>query len=341
MELSQRKLKILASIIDIYIESGDPVGSKIIAEKIGVSSATIRNEMADLIEMGYLLQPHTSAGRVPSERGFREYLNANKTDHILSDSIKNSLSAAVSSEAFNTVELIKKAASALSLLTNNLVAVTEPDGRKAYIKAVQFVQISRRKAMLILISSEGGIKTKLFSCDYDLNHDIMRIFFRIFNERVTGVRINEIGPSFLQSLAISLGDMIALLSPALLAFYETVNEKQSLNTVLSGELNLLNYPEFSQSDVKSIINLLQKPLKIVPLESMKPGKANILLGSETGKQELRNACLISTPYEIMGVPSGSITLVGPMRMDFTKTAALLNHTASVLSEYLHVLMKEI
>ena len=127
MELSQRKIKILSSIIDIYIASGDPVGSKMIAEEIGVSSATIRNEMADLIEMGYLLQPHTSAGRIPSERGFREYLNIQSFESDIPERIRNSIDAYICSGAYSKDELIKRTAESLNEETNYLTVITKPD----------------------------------------------------------------------------------------------------------------------------------------------------------------------------------------------------------------------
>lgn len=341
MELSKRKLKILSSIIDIYIATGDPVGSKLIAESIGVSSATIRNEMAELIEMGYLLQPHTSAGRIPSERGFREYLNSRSDFSPLSPDETNFLSAAIKNEAFNKEQLIKKTAEALSFETGFLTAVTEPESRGALIKAVQFVQVSRRKAMLILITSQGGIKTKLFKCEYDLNSDIMRVFFRIFNEKVTGKHVYEVTPAFIQSFAISLGDMIALLTPALLTFYEATKEMSNINTCIKGELSLLNYPEFTTKEIKSINEIMLSPTKFLPVKNLKQGKTNVLLGSETGKQELKDAALLTTSYEIAGTVAGSITVLGPMRMDFGKTSAKLSFAAKALSDMLTLLTEEI
>ena len=341
MELSQRKLKILSSIIDIYIASGDPVGSKMIAEEIGVSSATIRNEMADLIEMGYLLQPHTSAGRIPSERGFREYLNVQSFESDIPERIRNSIDAYICSGAYSKDELIKRTAESLNEETNYLTVITKPDCTKAVITAVQFVQISRRTAMLILITSEGALETKVFHCDYDLNHDIMRIFFRIFNERVTGKKITDITRAYIQGLAISLGDMITLVSPALISFYEAAASARKVGTVLSGQLSLLSYPEFTSSDIKNINDCFKTPFKLNTNENLKQGKTSILLGSETGKEELNEAAVISAPYEVKGIIQGTISVIGPMRMDFKRTVTIVNHAAKTLSNMLTELVKEI
>ena len=341
VELSERKLKILASIIDVYVATGDPVGSKLIAEKIGVSSATIRNEMADLIEMGFLLQPHTSAGRIPSERGFREYINSYLNfEKIATDRMKY-LESVICSGSYNKTELLKITADILSKETNFLAAITEPDDTKAIIRAVQFVQISRRTAMLILITSGGAVQNKIFRCDYDLSSDIMRIFFRIFNEHVTGKRLNEISLAFIQSLAIKLYDMVTLLTPALLAFYEAVRETQKLTTVIKGELSLLDYEEFSPLDIKKINETLLTEGKLSLLENSKNSKVSIILGNESKMQEFKDAAIVSAAYEVGGKKAGSISLVGPLRMNYSSTASLVSYCAKLLGDSLSLLKAEI
>jgi len=341
VELSERKLKILASIIDVYIATGDPVGSKLIAEKIGVSSATIRNEMADLIEMGFLLQPHTSAGRIPSERGFREYINSFMSSVGISNEKMKYLESVICTGGYNKTELIKITADILSKETNFLCAITEPDDTKDIIRAVQLVQISRRTAMLILITSGGAVQNKIFRCDYDLSSDIMRIFFRIFNEHVTGKRLNEINLAFIQTLAIKLYDMITLLSPALLAFYDAVRETQKLTTVVKGELSLLDYQEFSPADIKKINEILLAGGKLGLLENLKTSKVSVILGNESKRQEFKDAAIVSVPYEVGGKTAGSISLVGPLRMNYSRTASLVSYCAKLLGESLSLLKAEI
>ena len=135
--------------------------------------------------------------------------------------------------------------------------------------------------------------------------------------------------------------MITLLSPALLAFYEAASDTQKLNTVIKGELSLLSYPEFTTSDIRKINETLLKPSKFNFENLLKPGKVSILLGSETGKQEFKEAAIISACYEVSGVKAGSISLVGPMRMDYSRTASAVEHAAKVLGNMLTILRNEI
>ena len=192
MELTKRKQNILASIVDGYIRTGEPVGSKSIAEKAGVSSATVRNEMAELTELGLLEQPHTSAGRVPSQEGYREFVDALMQPETLTEAEKLTIDAMLAKSAFDPERLLRGAAKTLAASTRYLALSTTPSGADAKIKAVQFVQTSRRTAMLIMMSSAGTMKNKVFHCDFDLSNEIMRIFFRVLNERVTGRDVAEI-----------------------------------------------------------------------------------------------------------------------------------------------------
>ena len=164
MELTKRKQNILASIVNGYIRTGGPVGSKSIAEAAGASPATVRNEMAELTEMGLLEQPHTSAGRIPSEKGLREYVDNLMPDEPLSDEERITLDAMLAKSAFDPERLPGGAARTLASATRYMAVATAPSGVSAQIKAVQFVQTSRRTAMLILISRKRRCSTVISTC---------------------------------------------------------------------------------------------------------------------------------------------------------------------------------
>ena len=238
MELTNRKQNILASIVNGYIRTGGPVGSKSIAEAAGASPATVRNEMAELTELGLLEQPHTSAGRIPSERGLREYVDNLMPAEPLSDNDRLTLDAMLAKSAFDPERLPGGAAHTLASVTRCLAVASAPSGISAKIKAVQFVQTSRRTAMLILISSAGTMKTKVFHCDFDLSNEIMRIFFRVLNERVVGRLVTAVNRAFIQSLAVSFNALALLMSPALLALLETAQETVKAEMHVSGQRNL-------------------------------------------------------------------------------------------------------
>ena len=293
MELSPRKQKILASIVKGYIASGEPIGSKLIADEVGVSSATIRNEMVELIELGLLEQPHTSAGRIPSQRGYREYIDGFMDREELPERLKLFFDASLSTGAYDREKLIVKSAEALSAATKFAVIASTPSGRSAYITAVQFVQISRRTAMLILMSSAGTMKTRVFHCEFDLSADIMRIFFRVFNEKVTGHSVSEITPAFVQSLGISFGDMTMIMSSALMALLEASADTMTADVILSGQMNLLLYPELNHRAVRRIFDLLETRDDVLSLLEHRPGRVKICLGSENNRSELFDTAVIT------------------------------------------------
>ena len=181
MELSERKLKILAAIVNTYVETGEPVGSKLLALELGVSSATIRNEMANLVEMGYLQQPHTSAGRIPSQKGYRIYIDRLMPEAAITEEEQKYLDGMLMVNAYDPDKLLSCVSQLLANTSKFAAVSTMPSGSGAVIKGVQFVQTSRRTAMAILITSTGVMKTRVFRCDFDITAEMLRIFFRIFN----------------------------------------------------------------------------------------------------------------------------------------------------------------
>lgn len=340
MELSPRKQKILSSIVNSYVASGEPVGSKLIADEIGVSSATVRNEMAELYELGLLEQPHTSAGRIPSPQGFRIYIDEFMEPSPLPKKLKAHFDACLMSGAYDREIILLKAAEALSTATKFTAAASTPSGRSAFVTAVQFVQISRRTAMLILMSSAGTMKTKVFHCEFDLSPEIMRIFFRVFNEKITGTAISDITPAFVQTVGISFGELTMLTSSALMALLETAVETMKADVILSGQMNLLFYPEFSPRVVRRINDLLENSGDALSILSCRSGRIEVKLGAETGWAEFENAAVISGRYHIGGYDAGGIGIVGPMRMNYPLITQSISYVTETVGKMLTALMKE-
>lgn len=283
MEMTPRKEKILSSVVRDFVKSGEPVGSKAIAEEIGVSSATVRNEMAELIELGLLEQPHTSAGRVPSQRGYREYVDHLMRVPVLREEEERWFISILAGSAYEPERLLLSVCRLLSSVTRYAAAVTTPSGMTARVKAVQFVQTSRRTAMLLLMSSAGTMKTRVFHCDFDLSGEILRVLFRLFNEKVTGKEVLEITPAFLQSMGASLGEMMVLAGPALQALLEAARDTAKTEVLTSGQMDLLLYPELEH---RQIMDFLERKEDVVSLLRQKPGRVSILIGSESQERNL-------------------------------------------------------
>ena len=340
MELTKRKQNILASIVNGYVRTGEPIGSKSISDAVGVSSATVRNEMAELTELGLLEQPHTSAGRVPSAKGYREYVDNLMQPEALSEGERYTLDAMLEKSAFDPERLLRGAANTLASSTRYLAVSTTPSGAGARVKAVQFVQTSRRTAMLILMSSAGTMKNKVFHCDFDLSNEIMRIFFRVINERVTGREVAEINRAFIQSLAISFNDLAILMSPALGALLEVAQETLQTEVSLSGQMNLLFYPEYKLGGARRVTDLVERPEAVTAMLAGKKDRTQIRIGPENGAQELLDSAVVSTRYSVSGKNAGAVAVIGPMRMDYAHVAAKTAYIADRVGDMLTRIMRE-
>jgi len=208
MELGARKLKILQAVIEAYIQTGEPVGSKALCEllDVSVSSATIRNEMASLSELGLLEQPHTSAGRIPTQFGYRLYINELMKPKPLSDEEMRYIDRYLSEYADDPDLLLEKAAEMLAEMTKYAAISTTPTNRDATIQRIQLVQTGPHTAMLVLTTSTGAVKSKLFRTNYLLNSDILRMFSNVLNEKMGSVHLLNVTPDFIKSTAFSIED---------------------------------------------------------------------------------------------------------------------------------------
>lgn len=337
MEMTPRKEKILSSVVRDFVKSGEPVGSKAIAEEIGVSSATVRNEMAELIELGLLEQPHTSAGRIPSQRGYREYVDHLMRVPVLREEEERWFTSILAGSAYEPERLLLSVCRLLSSVTRYAAAVTTPSGMTARVKAVQFVQTSRRTAMLLLMSSAGTMKTRVFHCDFDLSGEILRVLFRLFNEKVTGKEVLEITPAFLQSMGASLGEMMVLAGPALQALLEAARDTVKTEVLTSGQMDLLLYPELEH---RQIMDFLERKEDVVSLLRQKPGRVSILIGSESQRPELKNASFLISRYAVEEQDVGALALLGPTRMDYARLTAILQYLTKEVGQMLTVLTRE-
>lgn len=340
MELTPRKERILSSVVAGYIKSGEPVGSKAIADEVGVSSATVRNEMAGLIELGLLEQPHTSAGRIPSQKGYREYVDHLMKVPELKEEEQRAFDSMLLSGSYDPEGLLGRASRLLAGATRCVGVATTPSGDAAQVRAVQFVQTSRRTAMLILMSSAGTMKNRVFHCEFDLTSDILRVFFRVFNGRLAGKDVSDITPALLQGIGVSLGPLYALMGAPMGALLEVAQDTMRTQVFLSGQMNLLFYPELEQTGVRPILDLLERREELAPLLRQRPGHVAIRIGRELGRPQLDRTSLAVDRYQVDGQDAGALAVLGPVRMDYPRVTAILQYAAAQVGRHLTVLMKD-
>lgn len=340
MELTPRKESILSSVVAGYVKSGEPVGSKAVAEEVGVSSATVRNEMADLIELGLLEQPHTSAGRVPSQKGYREYVDRLMEVPPVKEEERRVFDSMLLSGSYEPEQLLGRAARLLAGATRCAAVATTPSGDTAQVRAVQFVQTSRRTAMLILMSSAGTMKTRVFHCDFDLTNDILRVFFRVFNGKLAGKNVSDITPAFLQGVGVSLGEMYVLMGAPLRALLEVARDTMGTEVLLAGQMNLLFYPELEHGGARRVMDFLERREDVAILLRQKPGQVSFLIGREMGRPELDRSALGVARYQVDGHDAGALAVLGPVRMDYPRVASVLQYMAGQVGQHLTVLMRD-
>jgi heat-inducible transcriptional repressor len=296
--------------------------------------------MADLSEMGYLEQPHTSAGRVPSQKGYRFYIDKLMPAYELDLTEKNILDSAVNSGTVDTDILFRNISSAVAKVTRLSVAATTPNGVMATVRAVQFVQTSRRTAMIVLMASTGTIKTKIFHCDFDLTPDILRIFFRIFNEKLIKKRVIEITPAFVQSFAASLGETVFIVASALSALVMVANDTIQSDVCVDGQMNLLFCPEYAEAGFLRVMHYLDRPREFANLICNRKENMTVMVGKEIGRPELNMSGLVAAKYFVDEQEAGAIGIIGPMRMNYGKCIAVLSYTIENLGKILTRLMED-
>ena len=340
MELSVRQQKILTAVVELYIATGEPVGSKSLCEILDfhVSSATVRNEMSTLNAMGLLEQPHTSAGRIPSQKGYRVYIDSLMKRKPISKEEERYLDSLILPAAYDPEKLLNGVARILASMTKYAAVSTTPSGSDGVVRAVQLVQTSRGTAMVILMTSAGTMKSRVFHCDFDLTPEILRVFFRLLNEKLMGVPVASVTPAYMQSLAASLGEMAMMMSSVLMAVADAAQESMRSEVCLNGEVNLLFYPEFGQTQLRRIIDFLSRPADLCRLLARQDGGMRVIIGRESKRPELQNSSVVVSHYAVGGRDAGAIAIIGPTRMNYKKILSNMEYLSDSVGKILTELM---
>lgn len=341
MELSDRKLKILSAVIDNYILSAEPVSSKILCNLLdfSVSSATIRNELAELTELGFLEQPHTSAGRIPSHLGYRLYVNELMPHTHLTKKAKAYIDSVLEINLADPELILKSATHLLARLTNCAVISTNVSTKKNYIRNLKLVQISSCTAMLILSTSSGIVKNRVFRCEFLLTAEIIITINQILNELFAGVLLEKVTPAFIQTIAVSFGELAFVMSDVLNALLDISISSAKIDFHFDGQTNLLLIPEFNQQSAIKLMNFFTYSDDISNLFMLpENSKTRVFIGEESPYEELSQSSIIVTKYFVNGENYGSLGIVGPTRMNYSGLIANLEYIASLLGSTLNKIL---
>ncbi len=332
MELDERKLKILQAIIRNYLETGEPVGSRTISKytDLNLSSATIRNEMADLEELGYIIQPHTSAGRIPSDKGYRLYV-----DTMLEDKVQEveNMRELLIEKADKIDLLLKQIAKLLAVNTNYASLVTKPQYRSKKVKFIQLTEVEADKLLAIIVLEGNIVKNKMIAVTEVLEKEVLLKLNIVFNTFLQGLDLAEINMTVIQKMKEQAGAYGNLVSSILDTIAQAISEEEEVEVYTSGATNILKYPELN--DMSKITELMgtfeeQKLLTdfINKTETPDNGGIQVYIGSETPVEAMKDCSVVTATYEIEDGVYGKIGIIGPKRMDYEKVVGTL-HTLMV------------
>ena len=332
MNLSERKAQILSAVAEYYIATGEPVGSKYLAEALPftVSSATIRNEMAELSVIGLLEQPHTSAGRIPSDQGLRYY-----AEHLLTpdsptpNEIFRLLSGVDHTQGDPEI-ILSQAAELLADLTGMAGVVTTPSARDAAITNVQVVPVGTHAALVLLTTSVGAYRSRIANLPDGAGFGTLETFYNAAAANFIGVRCAAVNKAMLQTVTLRLGERALSIAPLLTSLYDAVCESTSSAAIIRGQRRLLKTA--LRPDAAAIIELTADPQRLMRLLRRDSDEGvRLSIGRENGAACLQNASIVTLPYR-SGAAGGVIGVLGPARMDYAHVIALLRFAAAVTGD---------
>lgn len=345
MELDSRKMKILTAIIRNYLETGEPVGSRTISKytDLHLSSATIRNEMSDLEEMGLIVQPHTSAGRIPTDQGYRLYVNTlleEKTEIIEAKEKEISEIRSVMVERVDRVELmLKQMAKILAVNTNYATMISGPTLHQTKLKFIQLSLVEEHKLLIVIVAEGNIIKNTLTEVQVALNQDAVLRLNLLLNNTLNGLTLEQISLSIISALKEQAGEYSEVVAQVLDAIAQALKSDSSKSQVYtSGATNIFKYPELTGTIATELISAFEEKEELGDLlhslESESTG-IQVYIGNETPGQKMQDCSIVTARYELGDGLQGTIGIVGPKRMDYEKVMDTLHTLKEQLDRIYH------
>lgn len=329
--LDERKRRILAAVVDAYILTGEPVGSKAIAAlpDIRVSPATIRNDMAMLEQLGYLEQPHTSAGRIPTYSGYRLYIDELMNAKTLSDEEKTLLDNCLDVDVPTADALIESASKALAELTHCATVVKNVAPKFSVITKVELIPTGRRMYVLLMVTSSGNIKNKVCRLEFDLTNEQIEFFSRYMAENLQGVSIEDLDGDTIDRLVSAMGAYMVTLAPLLQGVCELAEGFKDNEIKLQGEKNLLTRQDINSDQIVEFFENKNKVVKNMLDDSF--GDLQVLFG-EDGGFIIENSSMIVSKIKKDGKTAGSLGVIGPMRLDYAKIIPYIEYLTDRITD---------
>ena len=348
MELDERKVKILNAVIKSYLETGEPVGSRTISKEtdLNLSSATIRNEMADLEEMGYIMQPHTSSGRIPTDAGYRLYVDNmmenKKLELEKKEQSLNEMKEFLNDKVEKVEELLQNTAKMLAANTNYATMVTTPVNKNSSkLKFIQLSLLETDKLLCVVVLDGNRIKNKIISLKEELDNETLLKMNILFNSSLNGLSLEEMNIGLISKMSSKAPEHMELVRDIIDAVGLALAGDDELKIYTSGTTNIFKYPELSESNTASeLINTFEEKKLLTNLiidnenDSEDKKEIQIYIGNETPVQSMKDCSVVTATYEIEEGVTGTIGIIGPKRMDYEKVVETLKTVKTQLDKTL-------
>ncbi len=335
-QLDERKMKILQAIIQNYLETGEPVGSRTISKytDLKLSSATIRNEMSDLEEMGYIVQPHTSAGRIPTDRGYRLYV-----DSMMEENARQveELKEMLVEKDEKMDHLLKQVAKVLAVNTNYATMVTAPRVTGNKVKFIQLSRVSEEQILVVVVAEGNIIKNTMISVSEPIDDEMMLKLNILLNTSLNGLAIDEINLALISKMKTQAGEYGAFIGEVIDAVAETIKEDDDLEVYTSGANNIFKYPELAnEQNASGLITAFEEKQILAQLadynadDNETKNGIRVYIGEESPIQGMKDCSIVTASYEFGDGMKGTIGIIGPKRMDYEKVVGTLQTIKSQL-----------
>lgn len=336
--LNERKYKILKAIIQNYLDTGEPVGSRTISKytDLNLSSATIRNEMADLEEMGYIVQPHTSAGRIPTDKGYRFYVDElieGKEEEIAETN------EIVIHKQDKIDRMLKQVAKVLANNTNYAAMISSPAFHRSKIKFIQLSQIDKFQVMAIVVIEGNVVKNKVLTVREEIDAETVLKLNMLLNTNLNGLTLDEISLGTITQMKDQAGDYAELVESVIDAVVQTVKEDEEYEIYTSGATNIFRYPELSnQKNASALISTFEEKqqLRSIVSRSMEDGEQEngiqVYIGDESPFNDMKDCSVVTATYDLGNDMKGTVGIIGPKRMDYENVMNTMNKLLKQLDQ---------
>ena len=343
MELSERKMKILKAIIATYLKTGEPVGSRTISKDtdLHLSSATIRNEMADLEELGYIIQPHTSAGRIPSDLGYRYYVNLlMEENEEMQD--RERAREKEHQDLINKMDrmevVLKNVADTLAANTNYATMISTPQYSEAKLKFIQLSMVDSRRLLVVIVVGNETVKNVIMNVDDPLQNDEVLKLNILLNSFLQGLTLGDINLELVHTMKVQAGMHAAILEGIFQGIVDAIHEADNTKIYTSGTTNIFRYPELMDPDkTTELLDTLVDKKQLVKLVDDTVSQEErhgiqVYIGNENQVQSLKDCSIVTATYKLKEGGTGTVGIIGPKRMDYRKVVRTLRNLTDDLDE---------